>query len=112
MLMLSKVKAMPFCVNCQLALAVSGLEKVLSVALLVMSLDACLLFLIFFRIAMIRLVLFFPLPFVLSGRCALRSLLGSCCKQKGKIPIPRGGSGGCPGVLLSPIEDSPAAALE
>lgn len=42
MLMLSKVKAVCYSVNCQLAPTASYLEKVLSVGLIVMSLDfAC-----------------------------------------------------------------------
>lgn len=47
LLMLSKVKAVHFSENCQSALTASYLEKVLSVAFIVTSLDVAWYFLIF-----------------------------------------------------------------
>lgn len=83
-------------------------RKVLSVALIVIGLEvACI-----FRIAMIQLVLFFPLLLLLSGDGALCSFLGSCYKQMGKISIPGDSLGGFPTLWVSPIEDSSIAALK
>ena len=53
--MLSKAKAAPLSIDCQLALNVSGLEQVQSMALIVMSPDVNFLIFNFFRIAMIQL---------------------------------------------------------
>lgn len=43
---------------------------------------------------------------------ALCSFLGSCCKQMGKISIPGESFGQFPLIRVSPIENSPIAALK
>lgn len=82
--------------------------------LIVMCLDAAYHFLIFnfFRIAMIQLVLFFPLSHFSVEDDALCPFLGSRCKQMGKISIPRDSFGGFPTIWIVPIEDSPIADLK
>lgn len=82
--------------------------------LVVMCLDAAYHFLIFnfLKIAMIQLVLFFPLSYFSVEEDALCSFFGSYCKQMGKISILRDSLREFPTIWIVPIEDSPIAALK